>query len=77
MGEAAPGFTEQALAFHHSADRIATAAHDRDKARVVTELGTTLAACTSCHAAWKQQVVDEETWQRLTASQPPSHESSL
>jgi len=73
MGAGAPGFTEQALNFHHTADRITAAAHDRDRARVLTELGATLQTCTSCHAAWKQQVVDEPTWQRLTSSAPPTH----
>ena len=72
MGAGAPGFTEQALAFHHTADRIATAARERDRARVLTELGATLQACTSCHAAWKQRVVDETTWQKLTSAAPPT-----
>lgn len=71
MGAGGPGFTEQALAFHHQADKIAAAARDKDRARVVTELGTTLQACTACHAIWKQQVVDAATWQRLTAGAPP------
>ncbi len=73
MGAAAPGFSEQALDFHHTADRIGAAARDRDRARVLTELGATLQTCTSCHAAWKQQVVDEPTWQRVTSSAPPTH----
>lgn len=73
MGAGAPGFTEQALNFHHTADRISAAARDRDRARVMTELGATLQTCTSCHAAWKQQVVDEPTWTRLTPSTPPTH----
>ncbi len=73
MGAGAPGFTEQALAFHHTADRIATAARERDRARVLSELGATLQTCTSCHATWKQQVVDEPTWRRLTSSSPPLH----
>lgn len=73
MGAGAPGFTEQALNFHHTADRIGTAARDRDRARVVTELGATLRTCTSCHAAWRQQIVDEPTWRRLTATAPPMH----
>ncbi|HEU5076949.1 MAG TPA: hypothetical protein VFU02_22320 [Polyangiaceae bacterium] len=71
MGAGAPGFAEQALAFHRTADRIALAALDQAPARVLTELAATLAACTSCHAAWKQQVVDEATWQRLTGSAAP------
>lgn len=73
MGAGAPGFTEKALAFHHTADRIAIAARAKDRARVLTELGATLQTCTSCHASWKQQVVDEATWSRLTASTPPTH----
>lgn len=73
MGAGAPGFTEQALNFHHTADRIGAAARARDRARVLTELGATLQTCTSCHAAWKQQVVDEPTWTRLTSSAPPTH----
>lgn len=66
MGSAAPGFTEQALAFHHTADRISAAAREKDRAKVLTELNATLQTCTSCHAAWKQQVVDEPTWNKLT-----------
>jgi cytochrome c556 len=73
MGAAASDFTEQALAFHRTADGIAAAARDRDRTRVLAELGTTMRACTSCHATWKQQVVDEATWDRLTSSAPPSH----
>ena len=73
MGAGAPRFTEQLLNFHHSADRIGAAAHDRDRTRVLNELGATLQTCTSCHAAWKQQVVDEPTWQSLTSSAPPTH----
>jgi hypothetical protein len=71
MGMGAPGFTDQALAFHHAADRIAEAARNRDHARVTAELGATLQVCTACHAAWKQQIVDEPTWQRLTSSSAP------
>jgi len=73
MGAGAPGFTEQGLAFHHAADRIAEAARERDRNRVLTELGATLGTCTSCHAKWKQKVVDEASWQKLTQSAPPVH----
>ncbi len=68
MGAGAPGFAEQAIEFHHTADRIGTAARERDGAAVLMALGTTLQACTSCHAVWKQQVVDAATWQRLASS---------
>jgi hypothetical protein len=76
MGTGAPGFTDQALHFHQTADRIGAAARRHDRAGVLTELGATLRTCTSCHAAWKQQVVDEPTWQRLTSSAPPSGSAS-
>lgn len=59
MGASAPGFTEQALAFHHTADRIAAAAREQAHDRVLSELSTTLEACTACHARWKQKVVGE------------------
>lgn len=77
MGAGAPGFTDQALAFHHTADRIAEAAKARDATRVLTELGATLQRCTSCHATWKQQVMDQAAWERATArteSSPPPGE---
>lgn len=72
MGAGAPGFTEQATGFHRTADRITAAARDRDRTRVLAELGATLRTCTSCHATWRQQVVDDATWRRSTASAPPS-----
>jgi hypothetical protein len=59
MGAGAPGFTEQALAFHHSADRIVDAAKREDSAAVLSALGETLATCTGCHAAYKQKLVDK------------------
>jgi len=72
MGAGAPGFTEQALAFHRTADGITAAAKARDRARVLAEFGATLQTCTACHALWKQQVVDESTWSRLTATPAPT-----
>ena len=58
MGAGAPGFTELALAFHHSADRIVAAARHEDAAAVLGALGETLATCTACHATYKQKLVD-------------------
>jgi len=72
MGAGAPGFTEQALAFHHTADGITAAAKARDRGRVLTEFAATLQKCTACHAVWKQQVVDDQTWRRLTSPAAPS-----
>lgn len=57
MGAAAPGFTEQALGFHHAADEIAVAAKKQDGAAVLAALSKTLQACTTCHATYKQQLV--------------------
>jgi cytochrome c556 len=62
MGAGAPGFTEQAIAFHKTADGIAVAAKSRDGNAVLSALGTTLKTCTGCHATWKQKVVDEATF---------------
>jgi len=73
MGAGAPGFTEQALEFHQTADRIAVAARARDGGRVLSEFAATLQTCTSCHAVWKQQVVDEPTWRRLSSANAPLH----
>ena len=57
MGAAAPGFTEQALAFHHTADEIAAAATRQDGTAVLTALSNTLQTCTTCHETYKQQLV--------------------
>jgi hypothetical protein len=59
MGAGAPGFTERALAFHHTADTIGAAAKKRDLSAVLGALGATLASCTECHARFKQQIVEE------------------
>jgi len=72
MGAGAPGFTEQALNFHHTADTIAEAARQRDRVAVTRALGTTLQTCTGCHAAFRQSVVDEATWNRLTSTPAPT-----
>jgi hypothetical protein len=72
MGAGAPGFTERALDFHHTADTIATAARQNDRAGVIEALGSTLQTCTGCHAVFRQSVVDEATWNRLTSMPAPS-----
>jgi cytochrome c556 len=71
MGAAAPGFTERALDFHHTADTIGEAARRGDRAAVLTALDRTLQACVGCHATYRQEVVDEATWQRLTGAAAP------
>jgi len=78
FGRAAPGFTEQALAFHHTADRIGMAARARDQGQIIGALADTLVACTGCHAKWKQRVVDDETWEGLTMhGKVPARKDSL
>jgi cytochrome c556 len=68
MGAAAPGFTAMALDFHHTADTIGEAARRGDRAGVLSSLDRTLQTCVGCHATYRQEVVDEETWKRLTAA---------
>lgn len=75
MGMGAPGFSDQALGFHQTADTIAEAAKKKDKKAVLTALGHTLATCTACHAAWKQDVVDEKTWSEATKTAAPSDDA--
>lgn len=70
MGMGAPGFTERALAFHHTADGITAAARAHDSAAVMKALGSTLQACTGCHATFKQSVVSEATWNQVTSAVP-------
>lgn len=71
MGAGAPGFAEQAIAFHKTADGIVAAAKSKDRDAVLAALGATLTTCTGCHSAWKQQVVDEATWSSVTSQAPP------
>lgn len=73
MGAGAPGFTEQALQFHHTADKISQAARKHDMPGVLTALDATLATCTGCHSVFKQRVVDETTWASLVGTAPPQH----
>lgn len=68
MGAGAPGFTEQALHFHHTADTIGAAAKSADDGAVLRALGATLHACNGCHAGFKQRIVDDATWQRLASA---------
>jgi hypothetical protein len=73
MGAGAEGFTEVALDFHRRADAIGEAARAHDTAAVLRATANTLQACTTCHAAFRQEVVDLDTWQARTgASHDPS-----
>jgi hypothetical protein len=66
MGAGAEGFTELALDFHHRADAIGEAARARDAQAVLRATSNTLQACTGCHAKFRQEVVDPETWMART-----------
>lgn len=66
MGAGAEGFTEMALDFHHRADAIGVAARAHDAAAVLRATSDTLQACTGCHSAFHQEVVDAMTWQART-----------
>lgn len=68
MGAGAEGFTDLALEFHSRADAIGVAARAEDGPEVLRTTAHTLEACTSCHAAYRQQVVGAETWQERTGS---------
>jgi hypothetical protein len=68
MGAGAEGFTELALEFHRRADAIGPAAQARDAAGVLRATATTLSACTGCHAAYRQEIVDAKTWEQRTGT---------
>jgi len=59
MGALAPGFTELALTFHHTADGITEGAKHADEQAVLRSLGDTLAQCAKCHATYKQKLIDK------------------
>ena len=46
----------------------------KDRAGVLAALDATLNVCVSCHSAYKQQVVDEATWAKLTSKPAPSED---
>lgn len=66
MGAGAEGFTELALDFHRRAQAIGQAARAHDASRALQATANTLQACTACHAAFRQDVVDLATWQART-----------
>lgn len=68
MGAGADGFTERALDFHRRADAIGVAARAKDGTAVLQATSHTLEACTSCHATYRQEVVDAATWQARTGA---------
>lgn len=73
MGAATPGFTARGMEFHSIADGIGVAARAKDHAGVVKALGQSLAACTSCHADYRQEVVSGPAYALATGTPPPTH----
>jgi len=76
MGAGAPGFTDLALDFHRRADAIGEAAKARDTKMVLQATSDTLRACTTCHATYRQHVVDAQTWAASAGEMhdpPPEH----
>ncbi len=71
MGAGAPGFTDQGMAFHKTADTIVAAAKTHDQAKVMQALSATMATCTACHARYKQQVVSQKVWEQKTGMSAP------
>lgn len=72
MGAGAPGFNELALNFHHTADTIVPAAKARDSTATIKAVSATLQTCVSCHAVYRQQIVDEATWKKATSQATPA-----
>jgi Cytochrome C' len=68
MGAGAPGFADLGEHFHKTADGIADAARRHDRAAVTTALAATLATCVGCHDAYRQEIVDGPTFEKLTAA---------
>jgi hypothetical protein len=77
MGMGAPGFSDQALGFHKTADAITAAAKKKNHKAVLDALGQTLTTCTTCHATWKQSVVDEKTWSAASNTTAPSADEAM
>lgn len=73
MGAATPGFTGRGVGFHQVADGIRVAVRAKDHAGVVKALGATLAACTACHADYRQDIVTGPEYARATGTPPPNH----
>ncbi len=66
MGSGAPGFNELALNFHHTADTIGTAAKQHSADAILKAVSATLQTCVGCHATYRQEIVDEATWEKIT-----------
>lgn len=68
MGAGAEGFTELALSFHAKADLIREPAKNKDVSGTLRATAETVQVCTTCHATYRQDVVDAATWAARTGS---------
>jgi hypothetical protein len=73
MGAGAAGFTEQGMLFHQTADQIGAAAAKQDFEGTLQAVSQTLKTCTTCHATYQQDVVDQATWEAATQMKAPTH----
>jgi len=73
MGAGADGFTARALDFHERAAKIGLAAEQHDVSAVLAATSHTLEACTGCHATYRQEVMDAESWQGITGQKLEHH----
>jgi cytochrome c556 len=65
MGAGAPGFAAVGEQFHKTADGIAAAAQQRDRAAVIAAVGATLERCVGCHDTYRQEIVDDAAFAKL------------
>jgi len=68
MGAGAPGFADVGEQFHRAADKIMDAARTHDRVGVAAALGSTLTNCTGCHDTYRQEIVDEASFEKLAGS---------
>lgn len=68
MGAGAPVMAQMGLAFHQQADGITEAAARKDTAGTLAALSSTVQVCNGCHAAFRQDVVDFDTYEKRVAA---------
>lgn len=66
MGAGVDGFSDLGTDFHRTADSIIAAAKTKNVEATLKAVSDTLARCTSCHSQFRQDIVDNREWQKLT-----------
>ena len=69
MGEGAPGFFEMGVNLHTQADGIIAAAKAQDAQAVLQATGKTMATCTACHAAYRQEILSSKQTDSIRVAQ--------